>query len=88
MAVAILDAARNSMSFFMLLVVSMGLSVVSESLGKIMLRCQILAGAHFLFGSKLFLLVVGIHLLKEIFQYCTLSALSNYNSSRRPRSCF
>lgn len=40
------------MSFFMLLVVSMGLSVVKESLGRTMLRCQILAGAHFIFGSK------------------------------------
>ncbi|KAJ3516362.1 hypothetical protein NLJ89_g1171 [Agrocybe chaxingu] len=48
--VAILDAGRNSMSFFMLLVVSLGLSVVRESLGKTMLKCQALAGAHFLFG--------------------------------------
>ena len=40
------------MSFFMLLVVSLGLSVVKESLGRTMLRCQILAGAHFIFGSK------------------------------------
>ncbi|KAK7465358.1 hypothetical protein VKT23_005337 [Stygiomarasmius scandens] len=48
--VAILDAGRNSMSFFMLLVVSLGLSVVKESLGRTMLKCQILAGAHFIFG--------------------------------------
>ncbi|KAF9269939.1 hypothetical protein L218DRAFT_975984 [Marasmius fiardii PR-910] len=48
--VAILDAARNSMSFFMLLVVSLGLSVVRESLGRTMLKCQALAGAHFIFG--------------------------------------
>jgi hypothetical protein len=48
--VAILDAGRNSMSFFMLLVVSLGLSVVRESLGRTMLRCQVLAGLHFLFG--------------------------------------
>ncbi|TRM65879.1 lung seven transmembrane receptor-domain-containing protein [Schizophyllum amplum] len=48
--VAVLDAARNSMSFFMLLVVSLGLSVVRESLGRTMLKCQILAGAHFIFG--------------------------------------
>jgi hypothetical protein len=40
------------MSFFMLLVVSLGLSVVKESLGRTMLKCQILAGAHFIFGSK------------------------------------
>lgn len=48
---AILDAGRNSMSFFMLLVVSLGLSVVRESLGRTMLKCQALTGLHFLFGS-------------------------------------
>ncbi|KAF7303247.1 Integral membrane protein [Mycena kentingensis (nom. inval.)] len=55
--VAILDAGRNSMSFFMLLVVSLGLSVVRESLGRTMLKCQALAGAHFIFGI---LYAVGI----------------------------
>ncbi|KAJ7925978.1 lung seven transmembrane receptor-domain-containing protein [Mycena leptocephala] len=55
--VAILDAGRNSMSFFMLLVVSLGLSVVRETLGRTMLKCQILAGAHFIFGI---LYAVGI----------------------------
>lgn len=49
--VAILDAGRNSMSFFMLLVVALGLSVVRESLGRTMLKCQALAAAHFIFGS-------------------------------------
>lgn len=49
--VAILDAGRNALSFFMLLVVSLGLSVVRESLGRTMLRCQLLAGAHFIFGG-------------------------------------
>ncbi|KAL9716500.1 hypothetical protein Ac2012v2_000948 [Leucoagaricus gongylophorus] len=48
--VSILDAGKASMSFFMLLVVAMGLSVVKESLGRTMLKCQILAGTHFLFG--------------------------------------
>ncbi|KAL0576801.1 hypothetical protein V5O48_005171 [Marasmius crinis-equi] len=48
--VAILDAGRNSMSFFMLLVVCLGLSVVRESLERTMLKCQALAGAHFIFG--------------------------------------
>ena len=51
--VAILDAGRNALSFFMLLVVSLGLSVVRESLGRTTLRCQILAAAHFIFGGKL-----------------------------------
>jgi len=55
--VAILDAARNSMSFFMLLVVSLGLSVVRETLGRTMLKCQILAVGHFVFGI---LYAVGI----------------------------
>jgi hypothetical protein len=50
--IAILDAGRNALSFFMLLVVSMGLSVVRESLGKTMIRCQILTVAHFIFGGK------------------------------------
>ena len=35
----------------MLLVVSLGLSVVVESLGKTMRKCQLLAGAHFVFGG-------------------------------------
>ncbi|KAI0719950.1 lung seven transmembrane receptor-domain-containing protein [Cerioporus squamosus] len=55
--VAILDAGRNALSFFLLLIVSLGLSVVKESLGKVMLRCQLLAGAHFVFGV---LYAVGI----------------------------
>lgn len=48
--VSILDSGRNAMSFFMLLVVSLGLSVVRESLERTMLKCQLLAGAHFVFG--------------------------------------
>ncbi|OAX43046.1 hypothetical protein K503DRAFT_789806 [Rhizopogon vinicolor AM-OR11-026] len=55
--VAILEAGRNALSFFMLLVVSLGLSVVRESLGRTMLKCQILAGLHFIFGV---LYAVGI----------------------------
>ena len=51
---AILDAGRNALSFFLLLVVSLGLSVVRESLGRTMLRCQALAGAHFVFGGVWF----------------------------------
>ncbi|KAL4241630.1 LU7TM family protein [Abortiporus biennis] len=48
--VAILDAGRNALSFFLLLIVSLGLSVVRESLGKTMIKCQALAVAHFIFG--------------------------------------
>lgn len=35
----------------MLLVVSLGLSVVRDSLGSTMRKCQLLAGAHFIFGG-------------------------------------
>lgn len=38
----------------MLLVVSLGLSVTRESLDKTMLKCQCLAGAHFIFGGAQF----------------------------------
>lgn len=60
------------MSFFMLLVVSLGLSVVKESLGKQMLRCQVLAAGHFIFGSKhprhhtAFLLTLQFYMLLEL----------------------
>jgi hypothetical protein len=59
--VAILDAGRNALSFFMLLVVSLGLSVVRESLGRTMLKCQLLAGAHFIFGGTRELSRVSSH---------------------------
>ncbi|KAF8581639.1 protein PTM1 [Ramaria rubella] len=55
--VAFLDAGRNALSFFLLLIVSLGLSVVRESLGRTMLRCRILTIAHFVFGI---LYAVGI----------------------------
>ncbi|KAJ1896917.1 hypothetical protein LPJ66_003695 [Kickxella alabastrina] len=46
----IIDAGRNSLSFFMLLVVSLGWGVVSPSLGKTMIRCILLAIVHFSAG--------------------------------------
>ena len=49
--VTILDAGRNALSFFLLLVVSLGLSVVRETLGPVMNRAKILAGLHFTFGG-------------------------------------
>ncbi|WWC60033.1 uncharacterized protein I303_102596 [Kwoniella dejecticola CBS 10117] len=48
--IAILNAARNSLSFFLLLIVSMGLSVVTQSLGVVMTRVRILTALHFIFG--------------------------------------
>jgi hypothetical protein len=50
--VAILNAARNSLSFFLLLIVSMGLSVVTPSLGSVMSKIRLLAGFHFVFGGE------------------------------------
>ncbi|KAI9313110.1 lung seven transmembrane receptor-domain-containing protein [Dichotomocladium elegans] len=47
--VAFMNAGRNSMSFFMLLVVCMGYSVVKPSLGSAMKKCIILASTHFFF---------------------------------------
>ena len=47
--VSILDAGRNSLSFFLLLIVSLGLGVVKEEL-DFMNKCRILAGLHALFG--------------------------------------
>ncbi|CAG8587926.1 5834_t:CDS:2 [Ambispora leptoticha] len=48
--VAVLNAGRNSISFFMLLIVCMGYGVVKPTLGSTMTKCRILAGAHFVFG--------------------------------------
>lgn len=48
--VALLNAFRNSFSFFMILIVSMGYSVVRPSLGPAMIRARMLAIAHFVFG--------------------------------------
>jgi hypothetical protein len=51
--VSILNAARNSLSFFLLLIVSMGLSVVKQSLGSVMTKVRVLTGLHFVFGGEL-----------------------------------
>ena len=48
--VSVLNAARNSISFFLLCIVCMGLGVVRPSLGSLMLRVRILAFVHFVFG--------------------------------------
>ena len=50
--IATLSAARNSLSFFLLLIVCMGLSVVTQDLGGVMGRVRALTGAHFVFGGK------------------------------------
>ncbi|KAL7270901.1 Membrane protein ptm1 [Rhizina undulata] len=48
--VAILNAGRNSFSFFLLLIVCMGYGVVKPSLGSLMKWVRLLAVAHFVFG--------------------------------------
>ncbi|KAL8971026.1 MAG: hypothetical protein Q9197_003495 [Variospora fuerteventurae] len=48
--VSILNAFRNSFSFFLLLIVCMGYGVVKPSLGKTMVYVRFLAIAHFVFG--------------------------------------
>ena len=48
--VAILNAGRNSFSFFLPLIVCMGYGVVKPSLGKTMIYVRWLAAGHFVFG--------------------------------------
>jgi hypothetical protein len=48
--VAVLNAARNSFSFFLLLIVCMGYGVVKHTLGRSMIYVRWLAIAHFVFG--------------------------------------
>lgn len=48
--VSVLSAARNSFSFFLLLIVCMGYGVVKHSLGKTMWYVRALAVTHFVFG--------------------------------------
>lgn len=47
---SVLSAARNSFSFFLLLIVCMGYGVVKPTLGKTMIYVRWLAITHFLFG--------------------------------------
>jgi hypothetical protein len=53
----------------MLLVVSLGLSVVRESLGRTMRKCQALAVAHFVFGGKWIVLWPYLAHLRYIVLY-------------------
>lgn len=50
LVVSILNAARNSLSFFLLLIVCMGYGVVKPTLGKTMIFVRWLAITHFVFG--------------------------------------
>lgn len=57
---ALMDAAKTTISLFLLLVVSLGYGVVRPSLGPVMRRVQLLALAHFISGI---LYTVGIIML-------------------------
>lgn len=64
-AVSILDAARNSLSFFLLLIVSLGLGVVREEL-EVMPKARLLAILHAIFGG--------------LCSICPLQSLTNHFS--------
>ncbi|ORX68640.1 transmembrane receptor, partial [Linderina pennispora] len=90
-ALVVVDAGRNSLSFFMLLVVALGWGVVRPSLGKAMIRCTLLAGAHFgagcLYGAGIvfrdphdagplgLVYVVPLSFTMTLFYVWTLSAI-------------
>jgi hypothetical protein len=57
--VAILNAARNSISLFMLLIVCLGYGIVRPDLGSVMLRARLLAIVHFVFGMMCVCLFFG-----------------------------
>jgi hypothetical protein len=59
--VAIINAGRNSFSFFLLLIVCMGYGVVKPSLGRTMVYVRILAAAHFTFGVIYTIASMNIH---------------------------
>lgn len=57
---SILGAARDSLSFFLLLIVAMGYGVVRPTIGSVIRKVQLLTGLHFIFGV---LYSVGIILI-------------------------
>ncbi|KAJ3319705.1 hypothetical protein HDV06_006121 [Boothiomyces sp. JEL0866] len=88
----VLNAARNSISFFMLLIVSLGYGVVKPTLGEVMNSAVLLAVAHFVFGvlygvgalitedanSTLVLLsAIPLSMTMTSFYMWTMSGLSN-----------
>ena len=49
--VAVLNAARNSVSLFLLLLVSMGYGIVKETIAsRVLLKIRLLTAVHFVFG--------------------------------------
>ncbi|CAG8840752.1 14311_t:CDS:2, partial [Racocetra persica] len=91
--VAVLNAGRNSISFFMLLIVCMGYGVVKPSLGSTMTKCRALTLAHFVFGviyaagtllidpdtasPLVFLVIFPLALTMTTFYVWTLQSITN-----------
>ncbi|CAG8642866.1 23206_t:CDS:10 [Cetraspora pellucida] len=91
--VAVLNAGRNSISFFMLLIVCMGYGVVKPSLGSTMTKCRVLTLAHFVFGvvyaagtllidpdtasPLVFLVIFPLALTMTTFYVWTLQSITN-----------
>ena len=48
--VSVLNAGRNSLSFFLLLITAMGYGIVRPRLGGVMMKVRLLALVHFVFG--------------------------------------
>lgn len=91
--VAVLNAARNSFSFFLLLIVCMGYGVVKPSLGKTMIYVRWLAAGHFVFG--LIYSVASLTITPDSAGRCILSGvmlLLTFNrsscSSRHSSTCW
>ena len=59
----------------MLLVVSLGLSVVRDELGRTMRKCQLLAGAHFIFGGTLRFISASQDKAIDILRFLVLYAV-------------
>jgi len=64
-----LNAGRNSLTFFILLIVCMGYGVVKQSLGKTMTKVQYLTLFHFIFGI---LYAIGLMIVTEITEFVVL----------------
>ncbi|KIR32534.1 major facilitator protein [Cryptococcus deuterogattii MMRL2647] len=73
--IAVLNAARNSLSFFLLLIVCMGLSVVTHSLGSVMHKVRLLTALHFIFGVMYSVGTVKVELDLILFYVGTIMHL-------------
>ncbi|KXS13874.1 hypothetical protein M427DRAFT_58131 [Gonapodya prolifera JEL478] len=89
--VVVLSAGRNTVSLFILLIVSLGFGVVKPTLGSTMQRCIGLAWVHFVFGNlyiagqmvsrdvnlfNFLVFVLPIALAMTVFYIWTFSALA------------